>query len=878
MTKADAANEPIRRQFRKFNPGTLRTDQEVLEQFAVRSRELATVLEVLRGNVRSQSCQHCLIVGPRGRGKTMLLARAAAELRTNEELSGQLFPVRFMEENHEIFDMADFWLETLFHLARESASTHPQLALELRGTHASLVERWREQTLGDHTRAAVLDAADRLGRKLVLMVENLQALSNNVDADFGWQLRAVLQAEPQIILLASATSRFKGLDDAEQPFFELFRTIDLKPLTTKQCGQLWQAVTGDSPSERALRPLEVLTGGNPRLLVIVAGFAEHRSLRQLMEELVTLIDEHTEYFRGHLEVLPKSERRVYVAVIDLWRPSSTGEIAARARMNVRVVSTMLGRLVDRGAVIPKPSSSGPKRTYAASEPLYSIYYKLRRERDEAAVVENLIRFMVAFYDPFLLFGIFERLLPEVVKSPALHTGFDRALGRRPSDADSRSRRTWDHLKDLSNKAASHRLADAQVRLQKETDAAFLKEDWLGIIDLVDLYVAEGWDRSEHVNDDHETAYLAHLRADAYLGLGKFRKVIAIGVETASRFRATRDVFILYRSAVVFFREVEAHYRLGDFGDVVDRAGELAAWFGNYNHPDIQQFVAGALVLQAYAESELRHFSSAVSILDEVVARFGESDAPEVQMSVVRALIKKARVVRMEYEDRETAIKVYDEAIERSGKLSLTQIDACVATAFINRAFVLAELGDFDGEIASYQELIDRFRDNDALEVDVALALGFRSMRQAETGRAEDALRGCREIEKRLGKLTRKARSWIAWQRLSALAILRTVQRDAPGAIEAFRSAYGAFAPGNEVTTQGMIRLVLNLIAVGAPERALLEVLSSDGWRSGALAPLVAALNDRCDRSVREPAEVLGVAADISKRIEEAAAKGTLTAF
>ncbi len=93
MTKADAANEPIRRQFRKFNPGTLRTDQEVLEQFAVRSRELATVLEVLRGNVRSQSCQHCLIVGPRGRGKTMLLARAAAELRTNEELSGQALPV-----------------------------------------------------------------------------------------------------------------------------------------------------------------------------------------------------------------------------------------------------------------------------------------------------------------------------------------------------------------------------------------------------------------------------------------------------------------------------------------------------------------------------------------------------------------------------------------------------------------------------------------------------------------------------------------------------------------------------------------------------------------------------------------------------------------
>ena len=35
---------------------------------------------------------------------------------------------------------------------------------------------------------------------------------------------------------------------------------------------------------------------------------------------------------------------------------------------------------------------GRKRLYSAAEPLYSMYYKLRREQDEAAVVENLIRF------------------------------------------------------------------------------------------------------------------------------------------------------------------------------------------------------------------------------------------------------------------------------------------------------------------------------------------------------------------------------------------------------------------------------------------------------------------------------------------------------
>ena len=384
-----------RRQIRKFNPGTFQSDEELSRQFVVRERELGIVLEILHGNVGAPSCQHVLLVAPRGRGKTMLLARVAAELRTNREFSERLLPVRFMEESQEIFDMGDFWLETLFHLAREIGKSDPESAREIRDTHADLAARWRGKELEGHARAAALEATDRTGKQIVLMVENLQTLCGDVDDDFGWKLRKTLQSEPRIILLATATSRFTGLDDAKEPFFELFRIVRLEPLDTEECRRLWQMASGDTVSEREIRPLEILTGGNPRLLVIVAGFAQHRSLRQLMENLVSLIDDHTEYFRSHLAGFAKTERRVYLSVIDLWQPSSTGEIAVRARMDVRTVSTLLGRLVNRGAVIVE--GSGKKRLYAAAERLYSIYYKLRRERDEAAVVRNLIFFLVAFY-------------------------------------------------------------------------------------------------------------------------------------------------------------------------------------------------------------------------------------------------------------------------------------------------------------------------------------------------------------------------------------------------------------------------------------------------------------------------------------------------
>lgn len=386
---------PGSRHIRKFNPGMSQSDEDVIAQFVVRNREFETVMDVLRGNIDSISCQHILLIGPRGRGKTMLLARVAAELRTDDMLSQQLLPIRFMEESHEIFDAGDFWLETLFYLARELSLIDPDLSRELKDVHAALASEWRGREVEERARAAVLEAADRLRVQLVLMVENLQALCGQADQDFGWKLRGTLQSEPKIVLLATATRRFKGIDDANEPFFEMFRTFRLAPLDTEECRRLWRIVSGDAVSSREIRPLEILTGGSPRLLVTVAEFARHRS-GGLVEELWRLIDHHTEYFRGHLERFSKTERRVYLAVVDLWQPSGTGEIAERARMDVRAVSALLGRLVQRGALIVEGNRRN-KRMYMAAERLYSIYYKLRRERDEAAGICNLFHFMAVFY-------------------------------------------------------------------------------------------------------------------------------------------------------------------------------------------------------------------------------------------------------------------------------------------------------------------------------------------------------------------------------------------------------------------------------------------------------------------------------------------------
>ena len=869
MTRKNPGARPRGNLVRKFNPGMFQSDQKVVDQFVVRNPELDTVLEILQGNIESPSCQHVLVVAPRGRGKTMLLARAAAELRTKDKFSRFLLPVRFMEESHEIFDVADFWLETLFHLARESAASHPELAQELRETHADLSGCWRERALGDRARAVVLNAAERIGRKLVLMVENLQTLCASVDDDFGWQLRASLQSESQIMMLASATSRFEGLEDAEEPFFELFRVIDLTPLTTEECHRLWQAVSRDRVSVQEIRPLEILTGGNPRLLVVVAGFAEHRSLRALMEELVRLIDEHTEYFRGHLEALPKSERRVYIAIMDLWQPSSTGEIAERARMDVRVVSTMLRRLIDRGVVVPDRWTGSKKRLYCAAEPLYSIYYKLRRERDEAAVVESLVRFMVAFYDTSVLYPVFDTLWSDVKDSPSLLNGIDRALTKRPVETDLDSRIVWDRLQRVSETASDYRGSGAQIRLREEIESAIRVGEWMRAIELIDRYVAEGWTYRSKTSQEHDLVILAQLRVKAYFGMGDFEKVTAIASEILDRLRGSRDTSILIRSALILYRKSAAQFELHDFRNAMSSAGELVDWFGKYNHPHFQQFVGAGLLLTAEIKKKLGEYETAVSMLDDILYRYRGEGAAELQGTMARALTQKAFIARMELRDDETAVVALDEVIGRFRTTKDPFIKHLVVESFMNRAFMKSESGDFEGAIESYDELIGVVDDTGEADMRphvVPLALVFKSMSLVETGRMEEADKMCEELEEKLDLLRGELKAGIESQTRYVRAIAMMARGETANAMDAFRSAYAMFPATHQVPVGCMIRLGIHFIAVGASEREVAKILSGDRTKAGALGPLIVALRQRSGESVRAPTEVLKVAADIRKRI------------
>ena len=91
----------------------------------------------------------------------------------------------------------------------------------------------------------LLDFANREGKRILLIVENLNMLlGEQINSMDSWSLRYTMQNEPRIMLLGTATTRFDEIDNMGKPLYELFREHKLEPLNDKDCRIFWQNVTG----------------------------------------------------------------------------------------------------------------------------------------------------------------------------------------------------------------------------------------------------------------------------------------------------------------------------------------------------------------------------------------------------------------------------------------------------------------------------------------------------------------------------------------------------------------------------------------------------------------------------------------------------------
>ena len=625
------------------------------------------------------------MIGPRGSGKTSLLLRVVAEVGRDAALASRFFPVVFAEESYEVATAGEFWLECLTNLATQA--TRREYAPDLHRTVDELRAIRDDQALADRCLGALLDFADREDKRLVLMVENVNMLFRDMaDPDAGWRLRKILQTEPRIIVFASATSRFDEIDNPDRALYDLFRVRTLRPLDTKQCAVLWETVSGRRSARKTVRSLEILTGGSPRLISIVARFGAGLSFRELMTDLLDLVDDHTEYFKSHLESLPAQERRVYLALATLWKPATTREIADHARLETSTCSAQLARLVERG-VVRVAGGSARRKQYYLTERLYNIYYLLRRRRGPDRLVKALIHFMESYYSPHELKDISARMVHD--------TG---GLG---AEMQSLHRIALAGLMELPS------LAEYRDELLAMMPAGFVSVSGQG---------------SAPADVAQTTA--AGMRAD------DDRAERSQGSPGESAERAARELFETTAALNVRNRAE----------DTLEACDEVIRRFGESEIPAVLVWVAKALVNKGAVLGDLNRLQDALEASDEVVRRFGESETPTLLERVAAALVSKG-VALGDLNRPQDALEASDEVVRRFVESDSPALLERVSATLVNRGAVLGALNRPQDALEAFDEVVRRFGESDSpvLSVEVKGALLWRADIELKTRQYEKAV-------------------------------------------------------------------------------------------------------------------------------------------
>ena len=852
---------------RKYNPGFL-TDEELVASFCVRTHEFDSMFEMLR-DCGGSANPHRIVIGPRGSGKTNLLLRVAAEIRRDADLSSRFFPIIFAEESYEVASAGEFWLEALSRLSAQAPD--PETAEALRRTWQELRTVADDRSLGDRCLGALLDFADSLDKRLVLVAENLNAMFADMgDAeDAGWRLRNILQTEPRILLLASATSRFDEIDNPDRALYDLFRVVTLRPLDDEECAVLWESVSGRRRAPETIRALRILTGGSPRLLAIVARFGAELSFRELMAELLDLVDDHTEYFKSHLESLPAQERRVYLALAALWKPANAREIADRARLDTSKCSAQLTRLAHRGAV--EVTGGSPRRKlYYVTERLYNIYYLMRRASGPDPLIEALIRFMASYYAPEELKDIGARIAREATGLDAAMQGLHRSAFVQLASLPALET----HLRELLDVAPPDFVADfVQTEVDREVPASLegawalldkacslaeqnrLEEALVVCDDAVRLFVNS---ESEPSTRLEMVAVLHSLRATILAYLDRSSDALAAYDEAVEGFERCGSPDVLDFTARCLYRKGTVLEQLGRREQAIAVYGEVERRFAESDSPNICRHFAEAVTRKGFALGHLERWEDALAAFEEAIHRFETSDERALMVGVAMAFFGKG-VMLSKLERFEEALAAMDAVTSRLDTcLEFTNPEFAVVT-MLEKGNVLLAWGRPEAACAAWNDVVRGFGGSQDPEIRFYIACAL--LNRADVELTERRYGAAVEIASTAVEQHGNESVEIRWRSLVVRAAA-TLANGNPTACEQDVASILKLLPSLGVLPQEILEALKRLSLDLGPERMRELIVASPS--AELMLPLTTALERELGIEYRVAREVEEVAEDIQR--------------
>lgn len=905
------------KQRRIYNPAQLSPD-ELQASFVARQETLTEMLRLLDEQKTDRPCQHMLLVGSRGMGKTTLGLRFLQAVYETPDLAKAWQPVAFYEESYQVTDLADFWLAALHHLTR--ATRDPRWEDKAKALSADEKD---PQRLAAYALSVLIDFCRESGKRLILFVENLDIVFSQLGDEREFHaLRASLIEHPEILLIGSANAVFEAVQHRGEPFYEFFRVILLEGLGCEEYLQIFRAlVEREGRTEIAetlnrehgrIETIRRLTGGNPRLLVLTYGILIESPLGSAFEDLEQLIDEQTPYFKSRIEELPTQSRKVFHCLAEGWSPMLAREVSAATRLSSSHTSAQLKQLVDKGYAREVQSEREKRVRYEVADRFYNIYFLLRFSRRGYRRLKQLVAFLNDLFGPVPMRSMYlatlEKLSSGISKDEEAPELLGALIPYVVNDTGFAEREDW--LKKAFNliidsiganganvSAFGEMARDLSRQYQLDLDY-FSDEVCRGI----ELLQSGRFAEAETECREAIRQEPGDLSAWVFLGLAlaerkrfedaldAFRHVTeAVGPDDTARLRTY--------ALGALTGEAEILFALENSGDALSVIGKIPELVNQDDPHPLRYTAAESLRLLGESFSETDHHEEALAIWRQA-SQYVRPDDPEwVRLTFIKTLAERgnALVAQKRYDEAVSILESFTQYVRTDDSTTL-RYGAGLALLALETAYL--ELGRFENWVTSYGRFSEYVHMDDPADTrrKFAKLLAARSNIANSLGYYGDSESGCRkavELDPECGEAWRVRAEAILGS--DEVVRLEEAKRYACRAAELIPEDPAAFHTVSDVqarcgnwmaalekldralsvaggqqcwNTHGLTESLINLTAAGWSQQVR-QIMESHPALTETMEPLWHAVRAETGEELESlPAEITQAVIDIKKRFSE----------
>ncbi len=365
----------------RYSPGNM--DRESLEAvFVGRDDVMEDVLSRAATSIRGPQKHYILLVGPRGSGKTHLLALAYHRLMASFDAADAGDSVAIALLNEEEWGVASY-LDLVVRILRALADEAPQLDAEI----ADIYDRFSKDPVDAEAFAVRLLRRHSEGKTLLLLCENLLDLFQGIGDEGQKRWRAAIQEDGNWAIVATTPQLFAALTLQDNPFYGFFtvRALEKIDLDTGIDLLAKKAVHEDksdladflrTPLGRArARAVHHLAAGNHRAYVVLFDFLDKESLDDLIGPFMHMVDDLTPYYQDRMRQLPPAQRKIIEFLCLEGTPATVKDVSTHCLMSQQTAAKQIGELSTAGFV--SRHRSGRNTFCELSEPLMRICIEVK---------------------------------------------------------------------------------------------------------------------------------------------------------------------------------------------------------------------------------------------------------------------------------------------------------------------------------------------------------------------------------------------------------------------------------------------------------------------------------------------------------------------